>query len=217
MAERPVTTLPKGASKEEILASLPVRARVRPGRFVFTFVFCLACLALFVWVIFWPPEDASAGFKVWRVLAFFGVPMIMVVLPWSAMALFRPRHVTFDEERVWTRAWSVDWVDVKRVAFLGATKGEHNLQIVLAVEKAHWSEGGLRQANRWDSGNPFGSGGLTRPEPEIRTQQCLAPSALAVGEAFEELVRQARRRRPQLTNGQRAERARERWGDDGQP
>lgn len=207
------TRLGKDASEEEILASLPVQARVRPARWVFAFVFIAGCVGFFFWMIFLPPRDAAPTFWVLRFWAFIALPLSIALLPWAFMGLFFPRHLTFDEERIWTRDWSVDWADVRRVR--GAQSGaEHEVQLGLWVEKAQWEEGGLRKLNRWDSGLPFRSGGLTRSEPVMRTQAALAPSALVLIDVFEELVRRARRSRPHLSSAQRAERARQRWGSD---
>lgn len=186
------TRLRKKATQEEILASLPVQARVRPARWVFLWVLLVACTALFIWVIFWPPEDVSAGFGVWRGLSFIALPLCLVLLPAVTMSVFRPRHVRFDETRVWTRDWSVDWADVKSVGGAGA-QAEHTFQVCLVVGKKLWNEGGLRKANRWDSGRPLQSGGLTNPDPAVRTQAALAPSALTLFEVFDELKKRNRR------------------------
>ncbi|MCC0766486.1 hypothetical protein [Micrococcus luteus] len=182
------TRLRKKATREEILASLPVQARVRPARWVFLWVLLVACTALFIWVIFRPPEDVSAGFGVWRGLSFIALPLCLVLLPAATMSVFRPRHVTFDE----TRDWSVDWADVKEVGGAGA-QAEHTFQVCLVVGKKLWNEGGLRKANRWDSGRPLQSGGLTNPDPAVRTQAALAPSALTLFEVFDELKKRNRR------------------------
>ena len=204
--------LRKNATQEEILASLPVQARVRPARWVFLWVLLVACTALFVWVIFRPPEDVSPGFWVWRGLSFIALPVCLVVLPAATMGLFRPRHVTFDETRVWTRDWSVDWADVREVGGAGA-QAEHTFQLCLVVSKAQWEKGGLRKANRWDSGRPLQGGGLTNPDPAVRTQPALAPSANTLFEVFGELQKRARRRRPQLSSAQRAAREQARWAE----
>lgn len=141
------TRLRKKATREEILASLPVQARVRPARWLFLWLIVVVCIAVFVWVIFRPPEDVLAGFGVWRVASFIGLALALAVLPSATMGLFRPRHVTFDERRVWTRDWSVDWADVKSVGGAGA-QAEHTFQLCLFVGKKLWNEGGLRRANR---------------------------------------------------------------------
>lgn len=209
--EKP-TRLGKDATEEEILASLPVQARVRPARWVFAFVFVVFAVAFFFWIIFFPPRDVSPGFWVYRAGSFVALPLSIALLPWAFMGLFFPRHLTFNEERIWTRDWSVDWADVRRV-WAGNAGAEHTMQLGLWVEKAQWEEGGLRKANRWDSSTPFRAGGVTNPEPAVRTQPTLAPSVDALFPVFEELARRARRSRPQLSNSQRAERARERWGE----
>lgn len=134
------TRLRKDATQEEILASLPVQARVRPARWLFLWLIVVVCIAVFVWVIFRPPEDVSAGFGVWRVASFIGLPLALAVLPAATMGVFRPRHVTFDERRVWTRDWSVDWADVKSVGGAGA-QAEHTFQLCLFVGKKLWNEG----------------------------------------------------------------------------
>lgn len=212
MAENP-TRWGKNATVEEVLASLPVQARVRPARWVFSFVFIAGCALFFSWMIFAPPRDAGPTFWVLRVWAFVALPLSLVLLPWAFMGTFFPRHITFDEERVWTRSWSVDWADVRRVRGVQAG-GEHEIQLGLFVEEAHWNKGCLRKANRWDSGRPFRAGGLTRGEPAVRTQAALAPSALVLLDVFEELARRARHAGPQLTRAQRVERARKKWGSD---
>lgn len=186
------TRLRKDATQEEILASLPVQARVRPARWVFLWVLLVACTALFIWVIFRPPQDVSAGFGVWRGLSFIALPLCLVLLPAATMSLFWPRHVTFDETRVWTRDWSVDWADVKEVGGANVTS-EHAFQVCLFVSKTLWNESGLRQANRWDSGRPLQGGGLMSPQPCVRTQPALAPSALTLFEVFDELKKRNRR------------------------
>ena len=186
------TRLRKKTTQEEILASLPVQARVRPARWLFLWLLLVACTALFIWVIFWPPEDVSAGFGVWRGLSFIALPLALAVLPAATMGVFRPRHVTFDERRVWTRDWSVDWADVKSVGGAGA-QAEHTFQLCLFVGKKLWNEGGLRRANRWDSGRPLQAGGLTNPQPCVRTQAALAPSANTLFEVFDELKKRNRR------------------------
>ncbi|WP_257643152.1 hypothetical protein [Micrococcus luteus] len=192
MTDLKPTRLRKKATQEEILASLPVQARVRPARWVFVWVLLVACTALFIWVIFRPPEDVSAGFGVWRGLSFIALPLCLVLLPAATMSVFRPRHVTFDETRVWTRDWSVDWADVKEVGGANVTS-EHAFQVCLFVSKTLWNESGLRQANRWDSGRPLQGGGLTSPQPCVRTQPALAPSALTLFEVFDELKKRNRR------------------------
>ena len=186
------TRLRKKATREEILASLPVQARVRPARWLLLWLIVVVCIAVFVWVIFRPPEDVSAGFGVWRVASFIGLALALAVLPAATMGLFRPRHVTFDERRVWTRDWSVDWADVKEVGGANVTS-EHAFQVCLFVSRTLWNESGLRQANRWDSGRPLQGGGLTSPQPCVRTQPALAPSALTLFEVFDELKKRNRR------------------------
>ena len=186
------TRLRKKATREEILASLPVQARVRPARWLFLWLIVVACAAVFVWVIFRPPEDVSAGFVVWRAASFVALSLTLAVLPAATMGVFRPRHVTFDERRVWTRDWSVDWADVKSVGGAGA-QAEHTFQVCLVVGKKLWNEGGLRKANRWDSGRPLQSGGLTNPDPAVRTQAALAPSADTLMQVFVELKKRNRR------------------------
>ena len=75
------TRLRKKATREEILASLPVQARVRPSRWLLLWLIVVVCIAVFVWVIFRPPEDVSAGFGVWRVASFIGLALALAVLP----------------------------------------------------------------------------------------------------------------------------------------
>ena len=186
------TRLRKKATREEILASLPVQARVRPARWLFLWLIVVVCIAVFVWVIFRPPEDVSAGFGVWRVASFIGLALALAVLPSATMGLFRPRHVTFDERRVWTRDWSVDWADVKEVRAV-APESEHTMKVALKVDERLWNEGGLRKANRWDSGRPLQGGGLTRAQPLVLTQPALAPSALTLLQVFVELKKRNRR------------------------
>ena len=128
------TRLRKKATREEILASLPVQARVRPARWLLLWLIVVVCIAVFVWVIFRPPEDVSAGFGVWRVASFIGLALALAVLPSATMGLFRPRHVTFDERRVWTRDWSVDWADVKEVRAV-APESEHTMKVALKVDE----------------------------------------------------------------------------------
>lgn len=72
------TRLRKKATREEILASLPVQARVRPSRWLLLWLIVVVCIAVFVWVIFRPPEDVSAGFGVWRVASFIVESLIVV-------------------------------------------------------------------------------------------------------------------------------------------
>ena len=192
MIDAKPTRLRKKATREEILASLPVQARVRPARWLLLWLIVVVCIAVFVWVIFRPPEDVSAGFGVWRVASFIGLALALAVLPAATMGLFRPRHVTFDERRVWTRDWSVDWVDVQEVGGAGA-QAEHTFQLCLFVGKKLWNEGGLRKANRWDSGRPLQAGGLTNPQPCVRTQAALAPSMNTLFDVFDELKKRNRR------------------------
>lgn len=186
------TRLRKKATREEILASLPVQARVRPARWLLLWLIVVVCIAVFVWVIFRPPEDVSAGFGVWRVASFIGLALALAVLPSATMGLFRPRHVTFDERRVWTRDWSVDWADVKEVRAV-APESEHTMKVALKVDERLWNEGGLRKANRWDSGRPLQGGGLTRAQPLVLTQPALTPSALTLLQVFVELKKRNRR------------------------
>ncbi|WP_145033425.1 hypothetical protein [Micrococcus luteus] len=74
------TRLRKKATREEILASLPVQARVRPARWLFLWLIVVVGTAVFVWVIFRPPEDVSAGFGVWRVASFIGLALALAAL-----------------------------------------------------------------------------------------------------------------------------------------
>ncbi|MFI7397783.1 hypothetical protein [Micrococcus luteus] len=163
------TRLRKKATREEILASLPVQARVRPARWLFLGVIVVVCTAVFI-----------------------GLPLALAVLPAATMGVFRPRHVAFDERRVWTRDWSVDWAGVKSVGGAGAP-AEHTFQVCLVVGKKLWNEGGLRKANRWDSGRPLQSGGLTNPDPAVRTQAAWAPSADTLMQVFVEVKKRNRR------------------------
>ncbi|MGW9803571.1 hypothetical protein ACUW6W_001670 [Micrococcus sp. 093350064-1] len=192
MMDAKPTRLRKKATREEILASLPVQARVRPARWLLLWLIVVVCIAVFVWVIFRPSEDVSAGFGVWRVASFIGLALALAVLPAATMGLFRPRHVTFDERRVWTRDWSVDWADVKEVRAV-APESEHTMKVALKVDERLWNEGGLRKANRWDSGRPLQGGGLTRAQPLVLTQPALAPSALTLLQVFVELKKRNRR------------------------
>ena len=180
--------LRKNATQEEILASLPVQARVRPARWGFLWVVLVVVVVGLTWVIFRPPEEVSPGFWMYRGLSFIALPVCLAVFPWATISVFRPRHVTFDE----TRDWSVDWADVQRVRAMAPTR-EHALKVALKVGKRLWNEGGLRKANRWDSGRPLAGGGLTRPEPLVLTQPALAPSAMTPMFVFEELKRRNRR------------------------
>ncbi|MDO5633496.1 MAG: hypothetical protein Q4G34_01295 [Micrococcus sp.] len=184
--------LRKKATVEEILENLPVQARVRPARWIVLLGIFMSTTSLFVWVAFWPPEDVSAAFPVWRAAAIAALPLALLYLPFAVMGVFRPRHVTFDEKRVWTRHWSIDWADVKSVG--GASpQAEHTFQVCLFVSRKDWAEKGWRKANRWDSARPFQGGGLTNPEPCIRTQASMAPSAVALMDVFYELKKRNRR------------------------
>ena len=59
------------------------------------------------------------------------------------------------------------------------------MKVALKVDERLWTEGGLRKANRWDSGRPLQGGGLTRAQPLVLTQPALAPSALTLLQVVE--------------------------------
>ena len=100
-------------------------------------------------MIFWPPEDVSAGFVVWRVASFIGLPLALAVLPAATMGVFRPRHVTFDERRMWTRDWSVDWADVKSVGGAGAQAALTPSADTLMEVFHEWKKRNRRAGSPW--------------------------------------------------------------------
>ena len=67
------------------------------------------------------------------------------------------------------------------------------MKVALKVDERLWNEGGLRKANRWESGRPLQGGGLTNPQPCVRTQAALAPSTNTLFDVFDELKKRNRR------------------------
>ena len=51
MIDAKPTRLRKKATREEILASLPVQARVRPARWLLLWLIVVVCIAVFVWAV----------------------------------------------------------------------------------------------------------------------------------------------------------------------
>jgi len=114
-------------------------------------------------------------------------------------AVFRPRHLSMDARRVWTRDWSLDWVDVEEVYLFPDNWLEeemwdapnHKQRVGLQVAReVHREKVGA--GNRWDSGRPFGLGGLAPMDGLVFTQYDSDPPIRDVYLVMKVLQRNAR-------------------------
>ena len=125
----------------------------------------------------------------YRYLTMLGFVPLSLYVVYTWMAWRRPRHLTVTEEGLSTRWWSVSWLQVERISYTGEV-AEGKVQALFRVSPQLW-ESGLREANRWDSGMPFGGGGLTRHWPCVRTQRNLMPFVGSMWKLFETLHHRA--------------------------
>ena len=161
----------------ESMPELPFTVRMRRRRWFMSLVFGLFGCVLFPVIAFAPGGDGSAMLVVFRVGALLVWPVAILVAVHAGQAILRPRHLHFDAERVWTRDWSLDWVDVLDLRLLPDNWRDsdvrdvpkHKQQLMIVISAAtHAAKVGA--GNRWDSGYPFGLGGLAPINGMVMTQ-----------------------------------------------
>ncbi|XNZ00243.1 hypothetical protein ACL90Y_10990 [Micrococcus luteus] len=180
----------------------PLRVRVRTGVWAPAFVMAVVLWVLFVPIILGVPsslfETDSAMLPLLRVLAGIGFLPLSLYVAYTWMAWRRPRHLTVDEEAVWTDSWRVRWEDVRSV-WLNPTHGQapdKKTQVAFLMEKRVWTDE-LRRGNRWDSGYPFGLGGMLCRDGTVKTQFATDPPIQSLFGLFEQLRMQARGEKPE--------------------
>lgn len=180
----------------------PLRVRVRAEVWAPAFVMAVVLWVLFVPIILGVPSSVfdgeSAMLLLLRVLAGIGFLPLSLYVVYTWMAWRRPRHLTVDEDAVWTDSWRVRWKDVESV-WLNPTHGQapdKKTRIGFMVEDHAWTDE-LRRGNRWDSGYPFGLGGLLPKDNVVLTQFATDPPIQSLFELFEELRMQARGETPE--------------------
>lgn len=179
----------RGLSEDEVLAALPFRVKVGRIRWLFGLVMILGAGAVMVYALFFDSTGTTPVGSIFKALMWVGLPLMVLCLPVYVMGALFPRHLTISEEGLSTWAWKVDWLQVEQVGYSGHAD-RHSAQASFRVSEELW-ESGLREANRWDSGRPFGAGGLTNPDPWVNTQANLVPSVREVASVFGQLHRQA--------------------------
>ena len=180
----------------------PLRVRVRTKVWAPTFVVAVVLWVLSVPIMAGVPsslfDDESAMLLLLRVLAGIGFLPLTLYVVYAWMAWRRPRHLTVDEQGVWTHSWRVRWEDVECL-WLNPTHGQapdKKTQVGFMVEDHAWTDE-LRRGNRWDSGYPFGMGGLLPRNRVILTQFATDPPIQSLFELFEQLRMQARGETPE--------------------
>lgn len=164
----------RGLSEDEVLAALPFRVKVGRIRWLFGLVMILGAGAVMVYALFFDSTGTTPVGSIFKALMWVGLPLMVLCLPVYVMGALFPRHLTISGEGLSTWAWKVDWLQVEQVGYTGEVAA-HSVRASFRVSEELW-ESGLREANRWDSGRPFGAGGLTNPDPWVNTQANLVPS-----------------------------------------
>lgn len=167
----------------EVMPELPMTVRVRRRRWVWSLLFGLVGSLFVPWLLIASAGGGgSAMLWVFRLAAVAVWPLAVLLLVHACQAVFRPRHIMFDAQRVWTRDWSLDWVDVMDIYLMpdtwrhGGLAGApaHKQNVVFEVSpETHMNKVGT--GNRWDSGVPFGLGGLAPVNGMVCTQYDTVP------------------------------------------
>lgn len=182
--------------------SLPLRVRARSEVWWPAFVVAVVLWVLFVMILLGLPpvlfEDPSPMLVLFRWLAVVGFIPLSVYVAYTWMAWRRPRHLMVDEEAVWTDSWRVAWSDVEEI-WLNPTHGEapdKKTQVGFMVHERAWTDE-LRRGNRWDSGFPFGLGGMKPRHRVIQTQFATDPPIQSLLPLFERLRARAHGQPPE--------------------
>ena len=185
----------------EVMPELPMTVRARRHRWVWSVLFGVVGTLFVPWLLIVSAGGGgSAMLWVFRLAAIPVWPVAALLLVHACQAVFRPRHITFDAQRVWTRDWSLDWVDVIDVFLMPDTwrhKGlagapAHNKQNVVFEVSPEVHAGKIGTGNRWDSGVPFGLGGLAPMNEMVCTQYDTQPPIKDVYLVMKVLQRNAR-------------------------
>lgn len=183
----------------EVMPGLPMWARVRRRRWVWSLFFGVVGTVFVPWVLIASAGGGSAMLWVFRIAAFLMWPVALLLLVHAWHAVFRPRHITFDAERVWTRDWSLDWVDVEAVYLSPDNWRDEDMANVLPHKQTVIFEISLDDhaykigaGNRWDSGVPFRLGGLAPINGLVVAQYDTDPPIRDVYLVMKVLQREAR-------------------------
>ena len=176
-------------SEEELVAAVPFRVKVAWTGWWLGLAIFAGGAWFFACVLFFSEGEATPMGQMYKALMWIGLPVCLFFLPVYVVGCLFPRHLTVTEEGLSTRWWSVSWLQVERISYTGEV-AEGKVQALFRVSPQLW-ESGLREANRWDSGMPFGGGGLTRHWPCVRTQRNLMPFVGSLWKLFETLHHRA--------------------------
>ena len=184
----------------EVMPELPMTVRVRRRRWVWSLLFGLVGSLFVPWLLIASAGGGgSAMLWVFRLAAVAVWPLAVLLLVHACQAVFRPRHIMLDAQRVWTRDWSLDWVDVLEVDLLpnGWLEEDmwdapnHKQRVGLYIGgDVHREKVGT--GNRWDSGYPFGLGGAAPMHGAVYTQYDTVPPIRDVYLVMKVLQRNAR-------------------------
>lgn len=179
----------KRLSLEEQVAAVPFRARVGVLGWLLPLVIVAVSVAVMVYALFISDAGTTPTFRVYKSLMWIALPLSVFCLVPFVVGVFYPRHLTVTEEGLSTRSWRVRWDQVLSMGYVHAP-AQSAVKASFRVPEEVW-ESGLREANRWDSGRPFGAGGLTSPVPAVRTQPNVRPYVSDMSDLFQVLHRRA--------------------------
>ncbi|WP_193215625.1 hypothetical protein [Brevibacterium sp. Marseille-P9724] len=181
----------------------PLQVRVRTDAWAPAFVLGVVLWVVAVPIILGVPsalyEWGGAKLQALRIFVVVSFPAMCLFQVYTWMAWRRPRHLTVTEDEIRTHSWRVRWKDVHSF-WLNipplSKNPDKDSQVCFVIEDHAWTNE-LRRGNRWDSGYPFGSGGLLPRHNVIRTQAATDPPINSLFELFEELWMQAHGENPE--------------------